>query len=174
MYLKGAPPGRGFDLIPSQNLFLDVPFTATAGAAAILPRGQAVRTYTWNTAATAASNYSAFAALHQNGALVVSASAPFTISASAQLTATVATDKTSYDVGDTVHVTSSASYTAGNTPLTNLSALVSIVDPSSATASSHAFVVPNLAPGQNAPFAFDWSVGTAVPGAYSASLVVKD
>ncbi|HYS55909.1 MAG TPA: CARDB domain-containing protein [Thermoanaerobaculia bacterium] len=174
MYLKWAPPGSGFDLIPSQNMFLDVPFDATAGTPALLPRGQAARGYTWNTTSTAAGNYSAVATLRQNGAFIVSASAPFTIAPSAQLTASVATDKTQYDVGETVHLTSSAQYVAGNTPLANLSAAVSVADPSATTVSSRPFTVASLAPGQNVPFSFDWTVGTAAAGAYTASLLVKD
>ena len=174
MYLKWAPPGAGFDFIPSQNLFLDVPFDATAGTSALLPRGQAARTYTWNTASTAAGNYSAVATLRQNGAFIVSASAPFTIAASAQLTAGVATDKAQYDVGETVHVTASAQYSTGNTPLSNLSAVTSIADPSGAAVSNRTFTIVSLAPGQNVPFAFDWPVGTAAAGTYTAALQVKD
>jgi uncharacterized repeat protein (TIGR01451 family) len=174
MYLKWAPPGKGFDLLPAQNLFLDVPFNGSLGAPVLLARGQTVRSYTWNTASTATGTYSAAATLRQNGAFAVSASAPFTIAGSAQITASVATDKALYDAGDTVHETATVQYATGNTPLANLTATTSILDPGGVAVSTRNSPIASLAPGQSVPLTFDWIAGTAAPGIYAASLVVKD
>ncbi len=174
LYLRWAPPGSGFSDLPPQNLFPDLPFNGAPGSPVALTMGQATRTYSWNTAATAAGSYTVNAAVRQNGALAGGASAPISIVASTTITPSVSTDAAAYDAGQTVHVTAAAQYSSGNTALTNLSATTSILAPSGPVAATRTTAIASLQPGQTASAPLDWISGNAPPGSYNASLVVKD
>src|SRR5439155_2639174 len=137
--------------------------------------GAVTLTYTWNTGVTAAAPYTAVATLRQYGAFITSSSAPFTITPATQTAAAIATDKTAYDAGNTVHAAGSVTQTSGNTSATNLTATISIADPNGAiVATSAPKAIASLLPGQTVPVTFDWAAGSAAPGNYSAKIAVRD
>ena len=178
LYILWAPPGQGFAAIPSSNLYQQPPASdsVTVGAPAVLANGTVSLSFNWNTGVTAAAPYTAVATLRQYGAFVTSTARPFTILPAAPLTATVATDKTAYDPNNIAHVTGSVSETVGNTAATNLAASIGILDAAGAVVAHSAAptAIPSLVPGQRVPVTFDWPVGSAAPGAYTAKLTVTD
>ena len=176
-YLQWAPPGQGFQTIPTANLFQQplATSTVTLGTPAPLPNGSVALTYNWNTGVTAAAPYTAVATLRQYGAFITSNSAPFTITPATQIAAAIATDKTAYDAGNTVHAAGSVTQTSGNTTATNLSATITILDAGgTAVAASASSAIASLIPGQSVPVKFDWAAGSAAPGTYSAKISVRD
>jgi subtilase family serine protease/prenyltransferase beta subunit len=175
-YVRWAPPGQGFALIPSANLFPQMPITgATVGVPAVLPQGSVTRTYTWQTGTTASGPYTAVGTLRQYGAFVVSGSAPFSITPASQLNATLATDRAAYDPNNIVHISGTVVYASGNTPLTNLAATITVLDPANnVIATSPPATISSLLPGQNRAVAFDWPDAQSAPGHYTAKVVVTD
>src|SRR5262249_53990590 len=125
-YVRWAPPGQGFNLIPQSNLLPVAPTTTavTVGTPSALSIGSTTKTYTWSTGNTAAGPYSAVGSLRQFGGFVASASAPFNVTPSTPLGAAVTTDKPAYNAGDVVHATGSVTLSGGNAPLANLSATI--------------------------------------------------
>ncbi len=177
-YVQWAPPGQGFAAIPTSSLFQQPPAGSgvTLGTPSVLANGSVTLTNGWNTGVTAAAPYTVVATLRQYGAFITTTSTPFTILPSTQISATVTTDKTAYDPNNTAHVSGSVTESFGNTNATNLSATISILDPSGAVVARSATpaAIASLVPGQNVAVAFDWAVGSAAPGAYTAKITVVD
>jgi subtilase family serine protease len=175
-YVHWAPPGQGWSDIPTANLLPQAPSGgATLGTPTQLTDGTVTLTYVWNSGTTAAAPYTAVGTIRQYGGVMTSGQTAFTITPASQLDATVSTDRTAYDPQSTVHVSGAVVYTAGNTPLTSLSATIAILNPSGATiATSPATAIASLVPGGRAPVAFDWSDDQSAPGQYSARVVVTD
>lgn len=173
-----APPGQGWSAMSGSTLYSAMPATSQ-GAALIgtplqIEYGSVAPHYVWNTGMTAAGDYTIVATLRQFGTFMASASAPFVITPFAQLSASVSTDKVAYDSGDTVRVTGDVSYATGNVTMTNLSAIVSVLDAGGIVRNDSTTLVPNLIPGQHATARLDWTTGTAAPGSYTAAIVVKE
>ena len=176
--LAWAPPGKGWEILPPNQTFSDPPAadptTVVVGDARQLTHGIVTRKLTWNTGVTNAGPYSAVGTLKQNGTFIADAAAPFTITPAAALTGSIATDKPAYDSGETVRVTAGARYDSGNVTLTNLQAVVSILDAANAVQSSATTNIASLIPGQSATALLNWPAGTSTPGTYTAKLVVLD
>ncbi|MEA2569092.1 MAG: large repetitive protein [Acidobacteriota bacterium] len=176
---RWAPPGQGWSSLPPQSLYPGLPAgneTSTViGATQLLSDGNVTKTYTWNTGSTASAQYSAVGTIRQFGGFVASGAAPFTISPAAQVSGSIATDKPAYDANETVHVTGAVQFGTGNTTLHDLTATLSIADPSGATiAQSQPTAIASLIPGQSISVRYDWPTAAAAAGAYSAKLIVKD
>jgi hypothetical protein len=156
--LPWAPPGSGWVILPPQSVYVASrgrSVDSSSSAAQKLNHGTVTRKFIWNTGTTSAGPYSVLGTLNQFGSFVTDASAAFSITPAAQVSGTIATDKAVYDSGETVRVTAGAQYTAGNTTLTNLQAVVSILDASDAMTTSATTQIASLVPDQTTPTRLD-------------------
>ncbi|MEA2236957.1 MAG: large repetitive protein [Thermoanaerobaculia bacterium] len=88
----------------------------------------------------------------------------------------VAADKPFYDVNETVHVTSSATYTSGSIDYANAAGTVTITSPAGTVMATNSVTRPLFSP--DAPndvlgATLDWPAGVFAPGIYTAKLIVK-
>ncbi|HVR39077.1 MAG TPA: PA14 domain-containing protein, partial [Thermoanaerobaculia bacterium] len=94
----------------------------------------------------------------------------------ATVTGVIATDRPTYDINETVHVTASAMYTSGSfiIPVTGT---LTITSPTNAVMATNTINVPafNPDPPDNVfATSLDWSTGVFAPGTYTATLTVKN
>ncbi|MBI3610222.1 MAG: hypothetical protein HY204_05920 [Nitrospirae bacterium] len=127
----------------------------------------------YNTGTTPAGNYRVHARLSDSSGLVGETLAPFTIISVKQLSSKIVTDKTQYAANETVILTSTVANGTMNASLTGLSATVTITDLTAATVFSQTRSLADLLPQAGTNFKSFWSVGTAMPGSYTAQLTVR-
>ncbi|MEO6324120.1 MAG: PA14 domain-containing protein, partial [Thermoanaerobaculia bacterium] len=178
LYVYWAPPGQGLSVIPKTNLFTTRPAAPatgiSVGSPALLPDGSVTLAYTWNTGTTASGPYTAVAALRQYGAFITSGAAPFSITPSTTISGAIATDRPAYDANQLVHVTAAVQYAAGNTPVSNLTARLAVMNSGGATLATTTNALPQMVPGSSVPLALDWPDGSSAAGTYQAVLTVVD
>ena len=176
--VQWAPPGQSLVIVPQARLFTSLPAapssSALIGTPSVLPNGVVILTYVWNTGSTAAGPYSAVGTLRQNGAFITTNSAPFSITQVSAFTGTVSTDKASYNVNETAHVTASIQYANGNSPVSGLSAILSVTNPAASVVATSTTNLPTMSPGQTAAASLDWPIGSSSAGTYQATLILKD
>ncbi|HEY0158556.1 MAG TPA: CARDB domain-containing protein [Thermoanaerobaculia bacterium] len=176
--LAWAPPGKGWEILPPNSLYTSFPAadpsSVVVGNARVLTHGTVTRKFTWNTGSTATGPYSVLGTLKQFGSFVTDASAAFSITPAAEVSGSIVTDKPVYDSGETVRANGSVRYDAGNVTLTNVNAVVSVLDAADTVKATKTTPIASLIPGQAVAARLAWSAGSSEPGTYTAKLVVLD
>jgi hypothetical protein len=135
-----------------------IPFTANVamGASATYP-------LTYATTSLAPASYTA--------TLGTLATTTFTVTPiPTVITATATTDKQSYDLGDTAHVTSTITYASGPAALTNASATITITSGATKTTT-----FDTIAVGTTVNATVDQPIpSTTAPGDYTVTIIVRD
>ncbi|MCU1231699.1 MAG: Carboxypeptidase regulatory-like protein, partial [Acidobacteria bacterium] len=138
-----------------------IPFTATVAIGATI-----MRTLTYATAALAPATYAA--TLSSNVPL---ATASFIVTPiPVVITATATTDKLSYDVGDTAHITAAIAYASGPAALTNATATITVTNGATKTTT-----FATLAVGATATATLDQPItATTAPGTSTVTILIRD
>jgi hypothetical protein len=132
----------------------------------------------WNTGGTLAGpGYYVLATLYDSaGAFVGTARSNFSIvsAASALASGRITADKLSYLPSDTVQLLSRAANLTENQPLDNLTAVTTVTNPDGSVRFVQSETIPELVQGALKDFNYALPLGFAVPGAYAATLSVRD
>jgi uncharacterized repeat protein (TIGR01451 family) len=132
------------------------------------------RDLSWSPGATFAGGYRVAARLYDPaGVLKAEATAPFGLAAFTQLTAEVETDRGSYAAGETVGITGTIRYQAGNGPLSGAVAKIQVFDAGASPLLEVTRPVGDLLPGGDGQVTADWPSGTAAAGSYRVRLAVE-
>lgn len=91
-----------------------------------------------------------------------------------RMSATVTANATLYECNDNVSITATATYDEGDATRENVSVVITVTDPSSAIVATGSAVAASLAVGQTLTAPLNWTTGSATPGTYSVTVVVRD
>ena len=91
-----------------------------------------------------------------------------------RMTATVAAGAAAYDCNDTASVAAVVTYDAGNVTRSDVTATVTIVDPSGLTVATGNATAATFAVGDTLRAPLTWTTGTSMPGTYTANVIVRD
>jgi hypothetical protein len=134
-------------------------------------------TFVWNTGYTSAGSYHVEVELLENSTLLDTAQAQFEILVSTDtsepvLVTTVATDKTTYNPGESVRVETLIQNQSVNFTYQDLETIITITDSSGPTVYSEAGRISYLADGQFAEGGSNWSTDHAPQGIYNVTYQV--
>jgi hypothetical protein len=132
----------------------------------------------WNTGGTLAGpGYYVLATLYDSaGAFVGTARSNFNIvsDTSALASGRITADKLSYLPSETVQLLSRATNLTENQPLDNLTAVTTVVNPDGSMRFAQSEMIPELVQGALKDYRYALPLGFALPGAYAATLSVRD
>jgi len=132
-----------------------------------------VQTLSWNSGQVFAGEYVVIARLADgSGATVGEASSSFTLTATASLEASVVTERSLYEVGETARLVGTVRYLEGNGPLAGASTRLVVLDGEGQVAAEWLQPLGELLPGAEATVGADWPSAGAAPGSYRARIEV--
>ena len=147
--------------------------TVAEGSVSLAP-GSTTLPFTWATGDSLPGSYAVVARLTAAGAPVAEGRALFGIARQVDVSARLYADRDVYPPTATAVLTGRVTSASANTILQTLSVRVAVAD----TAGSEVFAtersVPVLYPGSDLPVEALWEIGGVAPGAYTATLSVRD
>ncbi|MFZ5875273.1 MAG: CARDB domain-containing protein, partial [Nitrospirota bacterium] len=128
---------------------------------------------TFNTGATFAGNYRIRVRAREAGSVVAEAASSLTIVPVVQAEARLAADKQAYSSHETVTLTTTVTSQSPNHVLTNVTAILTVTDPSSAVVFTETRSLIDVLPGARIELKSFWDTGVQDAGLYTASVSVQ-
>jgi len=147
--------------------------TVTDDAVSLAP-GSTSLAFTWATGTSLPGSYTAVARLTAAGAPVAEGQVLFSIARQVNVGARVFADRDLYPPTGTAVLTGRVTSASANTILQDLSFRVAVADAAGSEVFATERSVPVLYPGSDVPLEALWEIGGAAPGAYTATLSVRN